>query len=58
MYNQQLKREHARRRALDLVLELDLELFLLISIQVFYYIRNIIGRLEASDPGLPVCSKE
>lgn len=53
MYSQKLKREHARFRALDLVLDLDLELFLLTSIQVFYCIRNMVGRLEAPDPGLP-----
>lgn len=43
-FSKQLKRQHAKFRALDLVLDLDLELFLLISIQVFYYIRSIIGR--------------
>lgn len=42
MYSQKLKREHIRFWALDVVLDFDLELFLIIPIQVFYYIRNII----------------
>lgn len=59
MYSQKLKREDIRFRALDFVLDFNLELLLIIPIQVFYYIRNIIDdRSETPDPGLPVCSKE